>query len=705
MESPACSPRRSARKESLLVVDSPSRHTRSAEKKRLSLPSASTQSDPCLTQLSAESEKTATEIEAQEFRSNDGVIASDQSQARSSTKRSLSQSLDPSPHQQLAGGALTQNLFGSPEGAAAGEPNLKDGVDASSDQDVPHTSSQAKRPKTNSAHKSALRDGSLTMSLPKKSVVFGSPEYVQFNKSSPAANLTPASKSVTSKNESYEKGSRMLESPESSGEAGTQLSETSESMHESAGESMSMSFDRILELRGGGSTHQPDNNESIDFGCMAPQTLDEAEQTVELEANMSDIFQQTQLFSQPPKFLETVVEQSSHSLDNSSSVDVSSAMDIDETVQFAANLGSLLHPTDDANTESLFESKVPRLSFGKSFQDSQGSMPVSIFDGKQTSASKAPGVACLGTMDVEGQSNALAVDDNLTAEVSFRVRSPMPRSAPYSVSRRQRRTPMSSRRLTLTPQKRLSLAPNGEVILKDNQVKVTSALNFEQSPPQKEVLDLRVGELIDAVNIGPDPIHLAVDLICDIHGVIISSGCASLLTRYEQFVEEICSQFTRQGPTRPNLESLIGSDEESEHHLLSLQHAIRNLSTATIIQDLQAIANAAFDFETIELEMWLLEVASHMMAMVNDFEQEASAYSQQLHDKFKFIAEEAELLSLLNAKALNKARRRSLDRRKVGLVANFHAFNFSSSYATIFFCLNVLVGSNLTRGRDCRTRG
>ncbi|GKZ00367.1 hypothetical protein MPSEU_000989700 [Mayamaea pseudoterrestris] len=484
------------------------------------------------------------------------------------------------------------------------------------------SSPNSQRSKIDSNHqKSALRKNNASHSSSKKSVAFGLPEIRQFHLGSPVGKLTPVTKSPSCP--SSNAGRTPLKT---SALANQELSDDS---------SMNMSVDSESpnELDGMSSFNHALWSEEISES-LPEQVRADAEETVELEANMSDLFSDNHLFPRHPTFLETVNERT---LDGSLSTTATSAMEIDETVQLAAvSLLPLMHPADDEVTERMNQGDVTRLSFAD-FADEMkqdcGQQPIPT--------AHKPVVAT----EPEIFSSAVRL-----------------RSAPHSVDRRQRRTPRSGRRLTLTPQPRLSLAANGDVIINDPQVKVAPALNFDESPPKKEVLDLQVSELVEAVQLLGLSSGDSIDIICDIHQAIINTRCPNLFQKYELSMAGVCQELHIQCQKEFGMDLDVGTSEESELHLLTLQHAVRSPSESEV--DLQHFANAAFEETEFDLDVWLVQLVSQMLTLLQDYMQEVTLFSHQVDDNAKFIDEEAEVLSTLNSKAFDKARRRSLDRRK-----------------------------------------
>ena len=741
---------KSRRSPTASVQDSPARRTRSAEKKqRQSMEQGTAVNDdetrsPARSTRSAEKRRASTETfysaANEDETSSVGVVQSPAKSTRSASaekRRASSETFYSaanedetssirkvdSPARRTRSAEKKRKSLEQSEAVLTSDKSV---VDIDNTTAVEQATSPApKRLRSDSVGpKSSLRKNFHPASSAKKSVAFGSPEYVQFNLTSPVMSLTPAKKfgcDKAEKDQSFElddtAGQGVMVAHENTDKAGhTPLKRAT---NRSMDESMDVSMDSIsptaeMDPRLNNSTMSVDSPTEV-----------EVENTVELEASLGTLLQQQTMTydeSLHTGTLETVHEQNSHSLDESMSSKASPAVklgtvngDYDHTMQLEADLGSLLqqvHVMED--TADLRQTKVSnRLSFIGFTQDSsidqtvtleeklgdilnqsaglintgnrRQSVGVAVHDAEETVELEAglgdlfnkPMQSVLGTNADESRTEnhdftamlshrPFGTSDDVTADITvpFQSPKPPPRSA-QSSARRVRRPSMSSRRLTLTPGRRLSLTRKGGVVVNDLHVKMSPALNFDVSPPKKDPLDLRVGEIVKATNLETIPMSGSQDIFEELSQYIKNSGSLFLSREYETIMTDICIELQRNNCATIDFEAVLDVPNDSNSHLLSLQHALRHQTDSNIDKTLQEFVEVALSSTNLEHEIWLLQVADQMMEIFKNVDQNVDELLGQVEEKAKFVSEQNELLSLLETKALQKARRRSLDRRKV----------------------------------------
>lgn len=247
---------------------------------------------------------------------------------------------------------------------------------------------------------------------------------------------------------------------------------------------------------------------------------------------------------------------------------------------------------------------------------------------------------------------SLMADEDHTVELEASMEDVLD-AVDLSVSRR-RRSSLSTRRFSLQPSRRSSLT--GEISVNSSVMSATPKTRV-QAVPEPFTLTMReVAESLGISNVCLDAVADA--LLVSVQG--ISGPSASEVTMFVSNVQELLES----GSDPVDLDQLVTESEDVQAKLLAVQKAIRSGEDSAYLKELQKSLQIA---QEVELTMWLDSVAKSLVEALHATGQELDLSMAKLEKDFNFVEDQMEILSIMASKAVRKARRKSLQRRKTAV--------------------------------------
>jgi hypothetical protein len=422
--------------------------------------------------------------------------------------------------------------------------------------------------------------------------------------------------------------------------------------------------------------------------------LDDAEATVELESTVQDLFAQPQ-----------------EALDSRSEISVDSPtdqMDItepDQTVDLEVDMASLLAVADTKKHQSSRHS-ISRLEMFSESDDDTMSMDIdtSKFGGELKADED-------NTIELECDMQALlgAAAGGKANQLQLSMS-----DSPATIGSRPRRSSVSTGRFSLAPQSRLSLTAEGEVIVNDlshiEQTDYPMDSSVASISPARaveavdEVLDLNEVELFLASGLTVDARRDTSDILTEVSESAQALVMPVTTDAMNTILAEVCKEVDARIDPEVDLGTLLSSCDENREHYLTLQKALRSRDQ-DVCGQLERLA------ETVRIEVesewldWLVSVTESLKGPFDGMKEDIHETESRINGATELISDTREILSTMESKAIQKAKRKSLDGRMVSrwmqnLIICIHRLN--SNMCSILF---VLGGHFLPRRGDRRYGG
>ena len=249
-----------------------------------------------------------------------------------------------------------------------------------------------------------------------------------------------------------------------------------------------------------------------------------------------------------------------------------------------------------------------------------------------------------------------------------------------------RRSPIASRRFTLSPAEKMSLShvdilgqesKDPEVLNGMNDYS-TSELEQKSTPTvdegtlygQTEPITLTFDEIVAATGILPGKSDhpngwIAGDTL--VRFAQCSDDIDSItFERWNQFVEAVCSEVEKRTETsdaaNTGLQSFIDSQPSQ---FLKLQKRLRSIEDEKINEDLQRLAESGKTIIKFEWDAWLASVMESFQNPLNEISKDVGGDVIAIDRASKYCADIEAKLKLMSSRRVQHARRKSLSRRKV----------------------------------------
>ena len=525
----------------------------------------------------------------------------------------------------------------------------------------------------------------------RKSVMFGSPQYLQFNTGSPSMSCqTPASTATSRNRKSTGTPIRKIhgnqddasdfEGRGATGDLGSSTSreplrslpsDRSEMSIDDSPDSEptlgAQAFDYTVELEqdmksllGYGNAAPTPTQDFINMGSVDDCTVELEKDTVELEQDMKSL-------------LGYGNAAPAQAFTNMGSVD-------DYTVELEKDIKAVLEMShsDGLNSTSVFT--------GDRSQGQEDSVQ-DIQNGMRTRAQKT-----LNSSGAKSVANGTPSDhvsqDDLTMELELDMGAVLNsiRASTESGADSTNSTSPSTRRRAKVASRRFSLAPQGKSSMSTKELEDCSikelSYNLEAPLHANEFMttvDIKNSEILRAVARSTD-LGIASP---DVFIVICSMSCAHAKVSTNECLDSVCKALT-DGVLDLQLDAPFKSLYNHAEIASQLQRALRDGKESALMRDLEAMAHDFGVLESMEYLKWLAQVITSLKSSISDGLQPMDEAIHELSQQDKLLDPPLCLLSSLESTAVRQARRISLSRQKVRppmwKILVFHDISTHSSF-------------------------
>jgi hypothetical protein len=569
-------------------------------------------------------------------------------------------------------GSTSKRMRDNEEDSASGEEENRHAINQSLDFSIGNEGPKRRKSSAssfvlNSALKKAgsvRRHGSA-----RKTVAFGSPDIMEFNKGSPSKSWTPVPKKLATQMDAV---TTMVDST-------VEIDADMNALLSSVGTDNFAAASKINAYRAG--------NTPTASGTAPPDTT---EPTVELESNVQDLFASK---STPFNGGDETVELEGNFQDFLAQPQEASDTQSDMSVDSPTAQRNITEPE---HTVALEVDMASLLAYPDSKQQSRRksiSQPETFTDTDDDAMSMDVDTSTVGGGLNADEDNTIELECDMQAllgaahgEKANQLRLSVSDS-PSTIGR-GRRSSMSTGRFSLAPKSRLSLTVEGDVIINDlsniEQDDVTVDASVASMSPQaevemvNEVLDLNEVELFLAS--GLDTKRDVSDILTEVsestHALIPVTTDAM-----NAILAEVCNEVDNRIDPEVDLGDLLGSCEENRENYLTLQRALRAQDKDVCGQLERLAENVRIQVESEWLD-WLVSVAESLKGPFDGMQEEINGFESRINGETELISETREILSSMESKAIQKAKRKSLNGRMVSewmhnLVICFHRLNFN----------------------------
>lgn len=248
------------------------------------------------------------------------------------------------------------------------------------------------------------------------------------------------------------------------------------------------------------------------------------------------------------------------------------------------------------------------------------------------------------------------------------------------VSKRSRRSSIASHRFSLQPDDGIFITEDGSIKPRDNSYVSERSVSFQLSTTSEirpsmslaqEPVTLTFAEILDISAISSVSLHPSKDLtdadvLIRFNGAAVGVSTIAVSQRWNQFMQAVCSEVERRtdvdGTAARALESLFESQPE---RFVDLQRQLRSKEGDKVNSAIHKLLIDSQQAVGVEWEMWIGSVMESFGNPLNEVGSELAAdfaSAEKLSGTYEQILRE---ISLVNRKKVQRARRKSLMRRKV----------------------------------------
>jgi hypothetical protein len=458
-------------------------------------------------------------------------------------------------------------------------------------------------------------------------VEFGSPEFVEFNKSSPSMNLTPMPANKLRVTDALQEDTVEIEADMNALLNGV----PPQSGFYMSAPSIGMKVDSAKNAQ------EPDCDMSLDSLSESKE-----QETVQLEMNMDELLHDRCLENEylkkdkrhdvaSPSGKESKHGNTENSDDMNDSGMDESDVSRQNTVSLEANMSELLKFIGFTDGDTPADEKSHDLSRSRDHGISKG-----VPDDSRMQLEEE------NTVELEMNMSALLMATEFDLETSMNV-------SPKTARNRRRRSSISSRRFSLVPESRLSLSTDGHIVDSEGDEKVALSLaEQEKSTPSSIETPLTRKDVFCALSLDKTP--SSSDFLKEVTGLLRDAEYGVTLNAvYSQVVDHI--EETTDPPLDDHMKLVSGD----------LQRAL----TSGKKNKYEMLAQSVQANELKRWTSWLISVADTLAVPLKDLYVELSQKIHVIDKNCSWIEESLHLLSSLEQRAALRARKRSFSQRKV----------------------------------------
>lgn len=508
--------------------------------------------------------------------------------------------------------------------------------------------SVSKRGRSSGALNSSFRKESSRLFGSARKVAFGSPEVAEFNINSPSVSMTPMPKSANRARSETHNPTVQLEnsmaglldnldshtavntSSSTAGSTPFAARRSSDGDIEPLTQDIESNLDEALkqtEDTSNAATEKDPNQDSsnsdmsVELQMEDPTRADES--VPHLETNIDDILDSSQD--------KTVAEKTSYGSDDDAS-------DMSDDSQ-AANLAGEQTQILEANISELLDGNIEGL-------------PGGFYDGNDEDYTREiePNMAALLAC------NASPTQNDKPEQIIF----PMEEE----ITPRAGRASLSSRRLSLEPKSQLSLN-----VSSDDEEAVERQGLTEVEKEEEPVLDLQINEVLATARASASSPGEVKDIFLKAHIFLQRTNSTVVARMLNDFLECACeenSPFVASKPAELLEDDFLAELSETEKEkLLDLQAHIRSDRREETEKQLGILLEETARSQVFSLENWLVETGHQMEECIAREIDSISLERERVAEEIQLIDDAEQVLSSTKERAVRKARRISLQRRKV----------------------------------------
>jgi len=226
---------------------------------------------------------------------------------------------------------------------------------------------------------------------------------------------------------------------------------------------------------------------------------------------------------------------------------------------------------------------------------------------------------------------------------------------------RRRRSSIASRRFSLEPKSRLSL----DGTYPEEAGHFENEVGAEPIVEEEPVLDIKVHEILSVAKTHALSSGTMSDVFADTSAFLQEKPSTLLAEALNTFLREVCEHVETVGTPDVNPDSFLQLPAIEKARVLTLQECLRSENKAIAEAQLGLLMEVSSLCEGITWEKWLLDTAVQMEEYVAGHTDELRVERDRIEQEIQRVDDAECLLSSIKARAVQKARRKSLERRKV----------------------------------------
>jgi hypothetical protein len=230
-----------------------------------------------------------------------------------------------------------------------------------------------------------------------------------------------------------------------------------------------------------------------------------------------------------------------------------------------------------------------------------------------------------------------------------------------SIAQRRRRSSIASKRFSLEPKSRFSLSG----IFPDETTEDSDAAEIVVAMKIEPVLELKIGDILSMNQSVEQPSVVTPDIFAQTSHFLKENPSALSAESLNTFLQEVCDYlevYDTPG-VDPNLIAQLSKDEQSG--VLKLQEGLKSKNRAAVESSVGRLLNSSKQCEGLAWNKWLLDTAEQLKEHLSGYHGEVQAELLRLARDAQLVDDTESLLSSIQERAFKKARRTSLERRKV----------------------------------------
>jgi hypothetical protein len=502
---------------------------------------------------------------------------------------------------------------------------------------------------------SSFRKASSRHSGSARKVAFGSPDVVEFHVTSPSMSLTPMPKcsakdhfGIPDDTQEIEADMNALLENVNNPEAVARLSAVDTST--STAGSTPYASRRTSDIEFEDATRDLETN--LEDVLDAAEDTSKAE-TREMEANLDDVLKEVDDSAKPEitRELEMNLEEVLNVVDDKSGSTLEANIDEKEDDD-ASDM------SDDSLAGNLVGEQTQALEIGMDQLLAKNAGNDSRIGSQSTLGSMNDDED--NTVELEADMGALLMAAS-TPEKKDNVSMRIVMAEDDTPLAGRRRSSIASRRFSLATKSRLSL----DVLDSQEDVAAMDIEEIKETEPQETVLNMKVGDVMSLV-----AQHVSSSVVSDIFTettAFVENNPSSLVAETLcTFLREICAHVASGDIPAVDPEYFALLDEPDQKIVVQLQQCLRSDNKEPTEHKLVQLMEFAIQEERLSLEKWLLDTAIQAEEFLSGHIDELSSEREKVIQEIQRINDAEYFLSSLRERAARKARRKSLERRKVG---------------------------------------